>query len=155
MLRNASTVYAFDFFQTLIQQDSTSIFNKIFGSRLLCNPHRLGIRWIIIASLPKIYYPFIKFLCLLRGLNPVEVILSNEWFHVKDTKNFVLNTIMNISNGKFKLNYVNSNSIRRIRFISNNIELVKYMNENISTLTNNILCQSVSDFWEQKFESVI
>lgn len=155
MLRNASTVYAFDFFQTLLQSSYKSIFRKFFGMRLLCNPHRLGIRWIIIAALPKIVYPFIKLLCIVNGMNPVQIILSDKWFFVKDSKKFILNTILNISNEKISLNYVKSDYIRRVRYISNDIELVKYINTNISTLENNILAETVSDFWNQKFESVI
>lgn len=155
MLRNASTVYAFDFFQTLLQSSGKSIFRKFFGLRLLCNPHRLGIRWIIIAALPKIVYPFIKLLCIINGMNPVQIILSDKWFSVKDSKTFILNTILNISNEKITLNYVRSEYVRRVRYISNDVELIKYINNSVSPMENNILAETVSDFWNQKFECVI
>lgn len=151
MLRSASTVYAFDLFQTILHRNLKSI----FSAELLFNPHKLGIRWIIISNLPKILYPFIKFLCYIKGLNPIQIILSDQWFKSKDTNNFVLNTIMNITNNKIILNYVKPDMIRRIRYISNNVNLIRYINSNVSTLENNILAETVVDFWDQKFESVI
>lgn len=155
MLRNASTVYAFDFFQTILQPNSKSIFGKIFGMKLLCNPHRLGIRWVIIAAIPKIWYPLIRILCIINGLNPAQIILSDKWFSKKDSEKSVLNNILNISNNKKVLNYGNPAMIRRIRYVSNNLNLVRFINSNISMLYNNVLAQPVSDFWEQKFDSII
>lgn len=154
-MRNASTVYAFDFFQTLLQPDLKSIFGKIFGNRMLFNPHRLGIRWVVIAPVPKMWYPIIKVLCILNGLNPVQIILSDKWFSSKDSYKSVLNIIMNISNNKPVLNYIKPSNVRRLKYISNNLELIKFINSNISRLNNDVLAETVTDFWSQKFDSII
>lgn len=88
-------------------------------------------------------------------MNPVQIILSDKWFSVKDSKNFILNTILNINNEKITLNYVRSEYVRRVRYISNDIDLIKYINNSVSLMENNILAETVSDFWNQKFECVI
>lgn len=156
LLKSASTVYAFDFFGTLFHTKSGSIISKIFGLKMLFNPYRLGIRWIIITSLPKIYVPIIKIYCMLNGMNPIQIISSDKWFRKeKDSEKFILNILMNIINGDFRLEYVSSEKIRRIRFISNNMEICHYVNDNISRLHNDIVSQSVLDFWEQRFENII
>ena len=156
LLKSASTVYAFDFFDTLFHAKSGSIISKIFGLKMLCNPHHLGIRWIIITSLPKIYTPIIKLYCMINGMNPIQIISSDKWFKkTKDSNEFVLNILMNIINGDLKLSYVKFEKIRRIRFISNNVELCHYINGKISRLHNDIISQGVLDFWEQRFECII
>ena len=152
--RSASTVYAFDLFSTIFQSKSRSFFAHLFNYKLLFNPNMLGIRWMIVTSAPKILLPFIKLNCFLNGLTPVMVVTSPYWFKKIDSKKYILNILLDINNGSFPI-YVKSDLIRRVSYISNNIELCKFINNNINRLHNNVLAQSVIDFWHQKFESVL
>lgn len=152
--RSASTVYAFDLFSTIFQSKSNSVFAHLFNLKLLFNPSILGIRWMIITSAPKILRPFIKFQCFINGLAPVMVVTSPYWFKKIDSEKYILNILLNINNGSFPI-YIKSNLIRRVSYISNNIELCKFINNNINRMHNNVLAQSVIDFWHQKFESVL
>lgn len=151
LLKSASIVYAFDCFGTVFS--STSVFYKKI--KVLFNPSKLDIRWVMI--IPDSFWSYIKalWLCIINGIYPTQIIRCPKWKIKRNNFETVVECLIDIVSTGNHIRYVDSKKIKKVVYINNDLRVDDYVNANIDRCKSDVIAMNVMDFWQNKFSHLV
>jgi hypothetical protein len=154
ILKNSNLLYLFDFDGTVAGSDDWGgyIHNcKLAFKTLHFNPSMKDIRWSILTARPRIDKLFINLVCGYHLLTPEKIITSDTWTYKFESveqeakyKEQIIKEILSNPDNKYC-----DRGITKVCYIDNNIDLIKFINQNRGDYR--YLAMSVSDFINEQY----
>ena len=152
LLKSASIVYAFDCIGTVFSD------TPFYKTTVLFNPDVLDIRWMMI--IPDSFWSYIKalFLCIIKGVHPVQIVRCPKWKLKSNNLDSLVNCLMGIPEDHSVVRYLSPEKVKKINkiyYINNNLRVDDFVNSNVNIFKTDVIAMNVLDFWQNNFSHLI